>query len=321
MNVYQWVEDAYQRISPLIRKTPLEYSSFLSEQTGANVYLKQENLQITGSFKARGGLNKVLSLSSAELEKGVITASTGNHAAAVANAVDVAGGFATIYMPETVSKTKVENLKQYKNIKVELHGQDSVEAELEASRVAKSQGLIYISPYNDEEIIGGQGTIAKEILEDLADVSTIFVPIGGGGLISGIGGFAKNQDQSIEIIGCQPENSAVMYHSIQAGKVLEMSSEPTVSDGTAGGMEVDSITFPICQKVIDRFHLISENEIINALGILIKHHFILAEGAAGLAVASLIKNKELYQNKNVVLILCGNKMTVDLLKKVTAVLS
>lgn len=321
MNVYQWVEDANPRISPFIRKTPLEYSSYLSELTGAKVYLKLENLQITGSFKARGALNKIFSLSKADLKKGVVAASTGNHAAAVANAVDLANSFATIYMPETVSKIKVENLTQYKNIKVELHGLDSVEAEHEAARVAKTKGLAYISPYNDESIIGGQGTIAVEVLEDLTEVSSVFVPIGGGGLISGIAGYAKHAKKSIEIVGCQPENSAVMYHSIHAGRVLEIPSKPTISDGTAGGMEEDSITFPICQKYVDTYHLLNEDEILNALGILIKHHFILAEGAAGLSVAALIKNKEQYQNKNVVLILCGNKITVDLLKKVTATLS
>jgi len=145
------------------------------------------------------------------------------------------------------------------------------------------------------------------------------VPVGGGGLISGIAGYAKEENKNIDIIGCQPVNSAVMYHSIQAGKILAMESSPTISDGTAGGIETDAITFPICQRYVENYHLIEEREILEALGILLKHHQIMAEGAAGLSVAGLIKNKDMYKDKNVVLIICGNKMSMDLLRMVLAI--
>lgn len=315
MEVYKWVKAARSRIAGHIRHTTLEYSPHLSELSKANVYLKLENQQVTGSFKVRGALNKVLSLPKKELAKGVIAASTGNHAAAVAHAVNVAGSSAIIYMPKTVSQVKVDNLSHYNNIEIVLHGKDSVEPELEALRQAEIQGKVYISPYNDEEVIGGQGTIAAEILEDLPAVDSVFVPVGGGGLISGIAGYLKQKKPDAQIIGCQPENSAVMYHSIQAGNVLELASQPTVSDGTAGGMEKDSITFPICQQYVNEFHLVTENEILAALGLLLKHHYMMAEGAAGLSLASLLKNKQQYIGKNVVLIICGNKMSKALLEQ------
>lgn len=316
MNVHQWVIDAYTRIKPYIRETPLEYSAYLSNLCECEVYLKLENQQVTGSFKARGGLNKILALSEQERKKGVIAASTGNHAAAIGFALDISGTTGDIYMPENVSGIKIENLKQYKNVKTILFGNDSVDSEKEALKQAEKQGKVYVSPYNDQEIIGGQGTIAYEIARQLPDLDKVFVPVGGGGLISGIAGYLSKEKPEAEVISCQPVNSAVMYHSIKAGKILDMESQPTISDGTAGGIEQGSITFPICQKDVDEYHLVEENEIIEALGILLKHHQIVAEGAAGLSAASLIKNKSLYTGKKVVLVICGNKMSIELMKTV-----
>ena len=316
MNLEKLVSEASVRLSGKIRNTPLEFSPYLSALSGAKVYLKLENYQLTGSFKVRGALNKVLSLSKGELTSGVITASTGNHAAAVAHATKIAGTRAKIFMPETVSQVKVNNLKYFSNVELVYAGQDSVESELKAIEVAEKEQLPYISPYNDEAVISGQGTVGFEIFAELPEVDAVLIPVGGGGLISGIAGFLKKKSAKIEIIGCQPENSAVMYHSLEAGKVLEIPSKPTISDGTAGGMELDSITFQVCQEYVDRFHLVSEEEIIAALEIVLTSHYMLVEGAAGLSVASLLKNKAQYQGKNVVLILCGNKISHDLLESV-----
>jgi threonine dehydratase len=318
MNVHQWVVEAYSTIKNYVRETPLEYSPYLSDKCECNVYLKLENQQVTGSFKARGALNMILSLTAEQKKNGVIAASTGNHAAAVGYSLDIADTLGEIIMPINVSDIKVQNLKQYNNVKVSLIGKDSVDAELAAIKQAKLQSKAYVSPYNHEKIIGGQGTIAYEIMNQLPEVSHILVPVGGGGLISGIGGYAKAENEKIEIIGCQPVNSAVMCHSIQAGKVLDMESLPTISDGTAGGIEEGSITFSICQKYVDGFHLLEESEILEALGILIKHHQIMAEGSAGLSVAGLIKNKDRYKGKNVVLIICGNKISLELLQSAIA---
>ena len=315
MNVNQWVVDAYSRIKDFVRETPLEYSPYLSDKCDCNVYLKLENQQVTGSFKARGAVNMILSLSAEQKRKGILTASTGNHAAAVGYALNIADTTGEIYMPENVAEIKVDNLNQYSKVRINLEGKDSVDSEREAIRQADLQDKVYVSPYNNEKIIGGQGTVALEIMNQLPKVDHILVPVGGGGLIAGIAGYAKEENEQIEIVGCQPENSAVMYHSIKAGKLLDMDSLPTISDGTAGGIELDSITFPICQQYVNDYHLLEESEILEALGILIKYHQIMAEGAAGLSVAGLIKNKERYKNKNVVLIICGNKISLDLLQK------
>jgi len=317
-NIHSWVSEANANIKAYIRQTPLEYSYYLSELCQAKVYLKLENQQVTGSFKARGALNMILNLSDKQREAGVITASTGNHAAAVGYALSITRSKGDIFMPETVAELKIENLKQYPNVKVTLFGNDSIESEMEAINQAELQRKVYVSPYNNEKIIGGQGTIGVEILNQLPEVNNILVPVGGGGLISGIAGYTKKEKDDIEIIGCQPSNSAVMYHSIQAGKILEMDSSTTISEGTAGGIELDSITFPICQKFVDDYHLLAEEEIMQALGILLKHHQIMAEGAAGLAVAGLIKNKEHYKDKHVVLIICGNKMSLALMGEAIA---
>jgi len=318
MNLIQQTEEAYARIKSFVYYTPLEYSTYLSKLCSCNVYLKLENQQVTGSFKARGGLNKILSLTPKEKAKGIITASTGNHAAAIGYALDIAHAKGDIYMPENVVDIKVDNLKQYKNVNILLYGSDSVITEREALKQAKKGHKVYISPYNDAEIIAGQGTIAIEIKQQLPKVNAILVPVGGGGLISGIASYLSHTNPNIAVIGCQPVNSAVMYHSIKAGNIIEEDSLPTVSDGTAGGIEQGSITFPLCQQYVRDYHLVEEDEIIDALAILLKHHHIIAEGAAGLSVASLIKHMKKYQHRNVVLIICGNKMSVDLLKKVTS---
>ena len=316
MEIADWVSQANTRINDYVRRTPLEYSPYISELTGANVYLKLENYQLTGSFKIRGAMNKVLALSTEIAKQGVVTASTGNHAAAVAYATKLVDTKAIIFMPETVSEIKVKNLSYFSNVEIVIAGKDSVDSELEALDYARQQKLTYISPYNDKEIISGQGTIAIEILEDLPKPDHVLVPVGGGGLIAGIAGYLKEMSPLTSIVGCQPENSAVMYHSLTEGHVLTLESKPTISDGTAGGLETNSITFPLCQNYIDDFHLVSEEEILSALKLLVEQHYMLVEGAAGLSVASVIKNKHLYANKNIVLILCGNKMSRKLLPKV-----
>ena len=318
MNVHQWVVDAYSTIKNFIRETPLEYSPYLSEECECNVYLKLENQQVTGSFKARGALNMILSLTAEQKQNGVLTASTGNHAAAVGYALEIADISGEIIMPKNVAEIKVQNLKQYTKAKVSLLGNDSVDAELAAIKQADLHDKVYVSPYNDEKIIGGQGTVAYEIMQQLPAATHILVPVGGGGLISGIGGYAKEVNKDIEIVGCQPVNSAVMYHSVKAGHILNMDSSPTISDGTAGGVEESSITFPLCQQYVDEYHLLEEKEILSALGILLKHHQIMAEGAAGLSIAGLIKHKQRYKGKNVVLIICGNKMSLELLQSAIA---
>ncbi|MEO1385478.1 MAG: pyridoxal-phosphate dependent enzyme, partial [Bacteroidota bacterium] len=183
---------------------------------------------------------------------------------------------------------------------------------------AQQQGKVFVSPYNDLDIVAGQGTMGKEIVEDLPEVDAIFVPVGGGGLISGVAAYTQAIDRPIEIIGCQPAHSAVMYESIMAGEILDIPSLPTLSDGTAGGMELDSITFPLCQEGVDRWALVSEEEIQQALYFLLEKHYLMVEGAAGLALAAFEKSAQDYAGKTIVLTLCGRKMGLQILADLLA---
>lgn len=317
INFREEVTQAVERINKYIRHTPLEYSKYLSELTGAEVFLKTENYQLTGSFKIRGAFNKIVKVISENPDTHtVIAASTGNHAEAVAMSSKVLGIQAKIYMPENVNSSKLEKVMGYTSTDVELIGDDCIVSEVEAGEFAREYNLEYVSPYNDMDIIFGQGTVGYEIIGDLPDVDSIFVPVGGGGLISGIAGYAKSVRDSIKIIGCQPVNSKVMHESIKAGKILDIPSLPTISDGTAGGIEEDAITFDITRKNTDGFETVEEDEILEALKIITNKHHMIVEGAAGLSVASLLKNKGAFRGKKVVCILCGNKASSDLLTKI-----
>ena len=307
--------DAESRIRKYIRETPLEYSPKLSDMGDCNVYLKCENLQITCSFKFRGAINKLLSLTESEKKRGVITASSGNHGAATAYALSKFGCLGIIYLPENASSAKVEALQQY-GAEIKFHGTDCVKTETFAKDIAKKCNKIFISPYNDAKIIAGQGTIGVELNRQIDRIDSVIVPVGGGGLISGIAGYLKSTAEKINVVGCQPENSAVMYESIKAGKILDLESLPTISDGTAGGIESGSITFDICNKYVDNFVLVSEDEILNSIRFIIQNHYMLVEGAGALSVASFIKQKEKYAGQNVVLILSGGKISIEKLKEI-----
>jgi threonine dehydratase len=307
--------DAEKRIREHIRETPAEHSLFLSELGSCNVYLKCENLQLTGSFKLRGAVNKILSLSEEEKERGLMTASSGNHGAAFSWALKRFGLRGSIVLPEITAPTKIDSLLLYGAAIIKF-GDDCIKAERHARQTAEKQGLTYIPPYNDPQIIGGQGTIGIELTRQVPGIDCVLVPVGGGGLIAGIAGYLKSENENIAIIGCQPKNSAVMYESIKAGRILDLESKPTISDGSAGGIEQDSITFPICQELVDDFILLTEDEIISALKIILEKHYLLIEGAAVLSVAAFIKQKKRFQGKNIVLILSGSKISIDTLKEI-----
>ncbi len=315
MKIRDEVINAEKRIRKYIRETPLEFSIYLSKKMGANVYLKLENFQITGSFKIRGALNKVLSLNSRDKKRKLVTASSGNHGIAVAYVLDKLGYKGTVYLPNYTSPAKIEMLRSY-NVNLEFHGDDCVETENKAREIAKERDYVYIPPYNDYKIIGGQGTIAIELERQLEEIDAIFIPVGGGGLISGISGYLKPENSNIKIIGCQPENSPVMYESIKAGKIIEMESKPTISDGTAGGIEKSAITFDICKKYVDDFVIVEEEEIKEAIKLVLDRHSMLIEGAGALSVACFLREKEKFINKNVVLIISGARISLDKIKEI-----
>ena len=279
--------------------------------TGSEVFLKLENIQVTGSFKARGALNKILSLPPSKSK--IITASTGNHGLGVANALSVVKRDGTIYLPKGASPAKVEAIKM-RGVSIEFFGESSDETEQYVRKLSKTTDQIYVSPYNDEEVLAGQGTIGVELQRQLPGLEAVFVSIGGGGLIGGIASYLKAANPKIEVIGCLPENAPAMYECIKAGKIIEVPEKPTLSDGTAGGIEAGAITFGICQQCVDSYITVSEEEIMAAMKLVIKHHHLIIEGSAAVAVAALIKGKERFKKKKVAIIICGGNVSEAVLK-------
>ena len=306
---------AANRIAPHIRETPLDRSPFFSGLTGANVFLKLENLQFTGSFKLRGAFNKLLSLTPKQRGGGCVAASSGNHGAAVAFAMSKLDTKGVIFVPERTSTTKVEAIKRAGG-DVRFFGTDGLDTEMHAREYAAENGMCYLSPYNDEDVVAGQGTCGVEIATQLPQVDAIFVAVGGGGLISGVGSFLKSVNPTMSVIACQPAASAVMTESVKAGEILELPSQPTLSDGTAGGIEADAITFDLCRAVTDDYVVVSEDQIAEAMRQFIDAHHMLPEGAAGVALAGLRLRADSYKGKNVVVIICGGNISRETLKEV-----
>lgn len=314
-DIKQEVLLAAQRIRPYIRETPLEYSHHFSRLSGSNVFLKLENLQLTGSFKLRGATNKLLSLTPEQRERGVVAASTGNHGAALAFGMNKLAMRGIVFVPENASPTKVEAIRAL-GAEVRVHGKDSALTESFARRFAEENGLTYVSPYNDPAIIAGQGTIAEEISRQIDHLDAIFVSLGGGGMISGIAGFLKSIHASVRVIGCSPENSPVMIESIKANRIIEMESLPTLSDGTAGGIEPDAITFDLCRRLVDEYVEVSEDEIKAAMLLFLETQHQLIEGAGGVAIAAFLKRQEFFRGKNIVIVICGGNLSMETLRAI-----
>ena len=309
------VARAAERIAPHIRRTPLDYSRRLSLETGANVWLKLENLQHTCSFKARGAFNKLLSLNVSERRAGCVVASSGNHGAASAYAMSQLGLEGIVFVPERTSSTKVSAIRE-SGIEVRLFGTDGLDTELHARAHARHHNMQYISPYNDADVIAGQGTCGVEIGSDLPAVDAVFIAVGGGGLISGTGAFLKSAKPGVKVVACQPEASAVMTRSVQAGRILELPSDPTLSDGTAGGIEAGAITFDLCRRIADDYVLVSEEQTAEAMRTFMDAHHMLLEGAAGVALAGLVARADDYRGRNVVVIICGGNISREALRQV-----
>lgn len=306
---------AANRISEHVRETPLDYSAYFSKLTGANVYLKLENLQLTGSFKLRGAFNKLLSMTPAQRLAGGVAASSGNHGAAIAFAMHKLGIDGVVFVPESTSPVKVDAIKTAGG-DVRFFGSDGLDTEVHARQFAQTEGMTYLSPYNDYDVIAGQGTCGVEIARQLDEVDAIFIAVGGGGLISGVGSFLKSVNPELQVVSCQPAASAVMTDSVQAGEILDLPSDKTLSDGTAGGIEKNAITFEICRQVTDRYVTVDEAQIADAMRKFMDSHHMLAEGAAGVAIAGLLASAEEYRGKNVVIIVCGGNVSRETLKKV-----
>ncbi|MGI0119517.1 threonine/serine dehydratase [Zooshikella sp. RANM57] len=312
------IENTYNQISPWLRTTALDYSIELSEKTGVNVWLKKEYQQFTGSFKLRGALSCISQLNQAQKDAGVITASSGNHGLGVAMAGKITGTNVTVYLPENTSIVKLKAL-QYLNANVIVVDGDCLLAEQQAAKQAKEKGCYYVSPYNDPYVIAGQATLGMEIHQQLPNADAVFVSVGGGGLISGIGSYYNESQLETEqvtekvtkIVGCWPENAQALLKCLEHGEVIEVEEQPTLSESTAGGVEPGSITFPIAQKVVDKCYTVSELEIGQAMYALGKYEREIVEGSAGVAMAALMQQADQYKGKDVVVVLCGKNIAFD----------
>ena len=290
----------------VLHRTDLMYSPFFSKSTGNNVYIKPENMQVTGAYKIRGAYFKCSTLTEEEKARGLITASAGNHAQGVAYAAQAAGVPATIIMPTTTPLVKVNNTKDY-GAKVILHGETFDDAAALASELSEKEGLTYVHPFNDLTISTGQGTIAYEIFKDLPDVDIILVPIGGGGLAAGVATLAKLLNPSVKVIGVEPAGAASMKASREAGHVVTLGKIETIADGVAVKTPGDKV-FPFIQKNIDDIITIDDNELVDAFLDVMEKHKMVVENAGLLTIAAL-KHLDC-KGQNVVPVLSGGNMDV-----------
>jgi threonine dehydratase len=311
-NLAGQVAEAADRIRQSVTETPVEQITGLVPDDGVNVIFKLENFQQTGSFKLRGASNKILSLSPEQAARGVIAASNGNHGLGVAAAARRADISAEVWVSSHVSPAKARRIEEL-GASIQRAGNDPLEAELAAREAANAQGKVFISPYNDKQVMAGQGTIAVELLRQVPALDALFVAVGGGGLVGGIGAYVKHASPATEIVGCWPENSRVLLESIKAGRILDFPEKPTLSESTTGGLEPGSVTLDICARVIDRSVLVSEAEILDAMRKVRTLRGWVIEGAAAVAVAAFTKDAQQYRGKRAAVVICGGNVSEKVL--------
>lgn len=311
-SLFERITQAYGAIRPQVLVTPLERSSALSTWLACEVLLKCEHLQPTGSFKIRGATNKIRLLTEEAQRAGVITASTGNHGQAVARAGTLAGVPVTVFVSASAARSKMEAIRQLGAALSIIDG-SPLAAELSARRRAAEEGRTYVSPYNDSDVIAGQGTLGMELLEQAPQLDAVFLSVGGGGLIGGVGTALKRLNPKVQVVGVWPENSPCLLRGLEAGYLLDVSESRTLSDGTAGAIEPSSITFPICQSVIDSTVTVSESEIAAAMRRIAASDHWMIEGAAGVALAGLIKTASAWWGRRVAVVLCGRNIDIETL--------
>jgi threonine dehydratase len=308
------IRKAQERIASLVIRTPAVYSPTLSARTGANVYLKLETLQKAGSFKVRGAMNKILSCSGRIPPRGVVAASAGNHAQGVAVAAQAAGVPATIVMPEWASLSKQEATRGY-GAEIVIHGR-TLEESIRRAEELTSEGRLFIHPFDDDEVISGQGTIALEILADLPETDLIIVPVGGGGLIAGIATAAKAIRPSLEIIGVQAGACPSAIEALSKDCTLAVRADRTIADGIRVARTGER-TFPVIRKLADRFVLVTEEEIADAMLLLLERKHIVAEGAGAAPLAALLKGSlEIRPGCTIVLVISGGNVDSALLFRI-----
>lgn len=315
MLTLQNIEEARERIRGEVALTPCTRSLAVQEVIPASIWLKFENLHRVGSFKERGALNRLLLLSPQERERGVVTASAGNHAQAVAFHARRLGIPATVVMPETTPLIKVSNTRRH-GARVILHGSHFSLAIEESHRLAVAEGLTMVHAYDDEGIVAGQGTVGLELLEQVPDLTTVVVPIGGGGLISGIAMAIKEHRPDVRILGVESEAAPSALRSLEAGKIVAMETADTIADGIAV-KKVGEVTFPLIQTYVDEVALVSDEEVAQAILLLLERERTVVEGAGAAGLAALLAGRfTLSPDEVVVAILCGGNIDVNLLARI-----
>jgi|UniRef100_A0A7C5P7S1 threonine dehydratase len=308
------IESAREILKNVAYKTELAYSNTLSGMTGNCVYLKMENYQRTGSFKLRGAYNKIFNLSKKEKELGVIASSAGNHAQGVALSATLLNVRSFIVMPSKASIVKVKATRSY-GANVILHGNDFDEANDAARKLQEEKKLTFVHPYDDLDVIRGQGTIGLEILEDMPDVDVIVVPVGGGGLISGIAVAVKQTKPNVKIIGVQAKNMPSMKEALLSGFPSLYKGSPTIADGIAVG-KPGEITFEIIKRYVDDIVLVDEDEIADAILILMERTKTISEGAGATSIAALLYRLKDYSNKNIVAVISGGNIDINMVSRI-----
>ncbi|MEN3334075.1 MAG: threonine dehydratase [Blastocatellia bacterium] len=309
------IRQAAERIQTLARRTPLERSRWLSSELNGDVLLKLECLQLTGSFKLRGALAKLARLTEEERGRGVLTVSAGNHGLAVAHCAEALGLDARIVVPRSASRAKVEAIRRYPVTLIEC-GETYDEAERAARRMESESGAVFVSPYNDPQVIAGQGTLALEILADAPDVDALIVPVGGGGLIAGVAIAAKALQPHVKVYGAEPATTATMSAALAAGRIVEIAEEETLADGLAGNIEPGSMTFPLTRDFIDGMIVVEETAIRRAVARVAREDHLMIEGSAAVSIAAL--SDERLQGRRVAAIITGRNITLDLFTRIVA---
>ena len=306
------IYEAQERIKDVVVKTPFSYAPYLSEASGCEVYLKKENLQVTGAFKIRGAYNKIASLSDEQRKSGVVAASAGNHAQGVAFSAQKFGINATIIMPESTPLTKINGVRHY-GATVILAGSNYDEAYAYARQYGEENSLVFVHPFEDDEVMAGQGTVALEILEDAQDLDAVLIPVGGGGLISGMAKAFKSINPRIQVIGVSAKGAPALKNSYELGRAVDSLTVRTIADGIAV-RDCSPITLTYIMENVDKFIGVDDEEIASAILYLLERQKLVVEGAGAVGVAALLHNElpEL-KGKKVAVVLSGGNMDVTLL--------
>lgn len=310
------VESARAAIARIAVETPVLASSELDERTGGHVWLKLENLQVTGSFKLRGAANKILALSKAEKERGIVTCSSGNHGRAVAFVADLLDIPSVVVVPEWVDPTKLAAIRRHRAETV-LHGTTYDGAEERAFQLERERRLVFVHPFDDPLVIAGQGTIGLELLEQLPLLDTAIVPLSGGGLISGITVALKRANPEFRVIAVSAANARVMHESLEAGKPIAYPEEETIANALAGGIGLENkYTFELVRDLVDEYVVVSEDEILDAMAFAATEHKLVVEGGGAVGIAALLAGRTSVQGENVAVVVSGGNIESPALTRI-----